>query len=374
MIETLIALFFVLFSIFSGVYAIYFIYIKAHAKKPWNLKIDNNFQPKISILIPVHDEEDTIESKLVNIKSVAYPKENIEVIVADDASTDKTLMKIEDFMKSNPELNVRTITQNPRSGKSAALNKALNFSTCPIVIVSDADTHWPQNILQNALPYFSDPKVGAITGYGIVENLGQSWVTKGETAYQELSSLIRLGESKMYSTIRFEGGFCGYKREAFEQFDCESGSDDSGTALCVVQNGFRTIFVPEAPFTTRFPDDLKGKIRVKTRRANQLIWLWIKSLRLLFLGRLLLPKKIAVPEIFLFVFNPVIFLALICVMLVTFALYPIFFLPFAIILCLGSIIRTVRLYIIEGTLSNIILFYSLISCVKGKRFVMWNKS
>jgi biofilm PGA synthesis N-glycosyltransferase PgaC len=372
-IQILISLLLTLALVFIGVYLSYFGFVRKYAKRPWKLKIDKDFQPKVSILIPAHNEGEKIESKLRNVKSVQYPKDKMEIIVADDASTDSTLAKIEDFMKNNPELSIRTFTQDTRRGKSATLNMALHFSTCQVIIVSDADTLWSENILQNALPYFSDPCIGAITGGGIVENPNPSWVTKGENAYLELGSTIRLGESKIHSTIRFEGGFCGFKRGAFQEFDSESGSDDSGTALSVVQNGFRAIFVPEAVFTTEFPNSFKGKLKVKARRANQLMQLWTKSLRLLYSRRLRLPKKIAVPEIFLFVFNPVVFLALVIVMIMTFAFYPILLLAFAIALCLGSVFPTVRRYVIEVTLSNFILFYSLISCIRGKKLVSWNK-
>jgi len=361
-----------LFAVFTGSSGIFYVYLKHYSAKPWDLKMDKNFRPPLSILVPVHNEEEVIKAKLENIKEVSYPKENIEVIVADDVSQDKTLMKVKNFMENNPELNIRVVRQNRHAGKSAALNKALAISTNPIVIVSDADTQWSSDMLQKALHYLSDPKVGAVTGCGVIENKGQSWVTKGETDYLQLGSFLRLGESKIHSTIRFEGGFCAYKRDAFEKFDCESGSDDSGTALFVVQNGFRTIFVPEARFMTNFPEDLKGKIRVKKRRANHMMWLWIKSLKLLLKRRLLLPKKIAIPEIFFFIFNPVVFFALIGVTLITIIIYPVSLVPLIIVLSLASIVPKVKSYLIEITLGNIILFYSLVSCIRGKKIFSWN--
>ena len=360
--------------IFTGGYGVYFVYLRFWANKPWRLKIDKNFMPEVTVLIPVHNEEAIIESKLENICKVSYPKEKMMVILADDASTDGTLKKVYDFSKVHPELNLRVVEQNPRVGKAGVLNAALPTSKNNMIVVSDADSFWPSDILHKALPYLSDPKVGAITGSGILENPGETWVTRGETNYLKSTSILRLGESKIHSTIRFEGGFCAYKRSAFQKFDCESGSDDSGTALSVVQNGFRAIFVPEARFTTRFPEGLKGKIKVKIRRANHLIWLWIKSLKLLLKGRLLLPKRIVIPEIFLFVFNPVVFFALLTITLVTVMLYPIFLVPLFVVLFAASLIPVVKGYLIEITLDNIILFYSLISCIKRKKIVAWDKT
>ena len=370
----ILALWLGLFLTFAGGSCIYYAYLRFYAKKPWGLKIDENFNPAVTILIPVHNEEEIIDSKLENINKVSYPKEKMEVILADDASTDGTLRKLYEFSERYPQLNIKVVKQNPRVGKAGVLNAALPASTNDIIVVSDADSFWPSDFLIKALPYLSDPRIGAITGSGILENPKGSWVTKGETNYLKLMSILRLGESKIQSTIRFEGGFCAYKRSAFQKFDCESGSDDSGTALSVVQNGFRTIFVPEARFTTKFPESVKGKIKVKIRRANQLMWLWIKSLRLLLKRRLLLPKRVAIPEIFLFVFSPIVFFALLTITLVTVILYPVFLVPLVVVLFVASLIPTTRSYLIEVTLGNIILFYSLISCIKRKKIVVWDKT
>jgi cellulose synthase/poly-beta-1,6-N-acetylglucosamine synthase-like glycosyltransferase len=77
---------------FSSTYILFYILVSYQAKKPWNIKIDEKYQPLISILLPVHNEEKNIEQKLLNIQSVDYPKEKMEIIIADDASEDKTLM------------------------------------------------------------------------------------------------------------------------------------------------------------------------------------------------------------------------------------------------------------------------------------------
>lgn len=349
----------------------YFAYTKAYAKKPWNLKVNMDFQPAISVLIPVHNEENIIKAKLRNVKDVLYPKEKIELIVADDASEDETLMKVRDFVKDNPDLNIKVVRQYPRVGKSAALNKALTVSTHPIVIVSDADTQWPQDILQKALPYLSDPKVGAITSRGINRNANQSWVTKAENQYLQLTSLIRLGESKMHSTIRFEGGFCAYKRNAFERFDDETGADDSGTALEVVQNDYRAILVPEGMFYTDFPTSLLGKLKIKVRRANQLICLWMKCLKLMWKRRLVFPKRIVVPELLLFVLNPVIFVALVVTGLSFVVLFPFSIFSLVIVLLIGGLLLFARRMLFEIVIDNLILFYALASFIVGRRYVAW---
>jgi cellulose synthase/poly-beta-1,6-N-acetylglucosamine synthase-like glycosyltransferase len=361
-------------SIFLGTYLGYLAYIWRCAKKPSNLKTEGSFQPKITVLVPVHNEESSIESKLKNIKDVLYPKEKIEVVVVDDASEDKTLEKVRLFIENNPDLKLTVVRQNPRVGKSAALNIALASSTYPIVIVSDADTHWPPDILQKALPYLADPKVGAVTGRGVNRNTNQTWVTRGEETYLNFAYLSRLGESKIHSTIRFEGGFCAYKKDAFGKFDCESGSDDSGTALEVVQNNYRTILVPEAVFYTEFPTCLVGKLKIKARRANQLISLYAKCMGLIVKRQLSLPKRIAVPEMLLFIFNPIILLALIVTSIVMIALFPLSAFSLVLALFIAGLLLFARRIFLELLFDNLILFYALITFLFGKRYVTWEKT
>lgn len=358
--------------IFIGGYALYFLFLKTQAYKKWNLKINRGFMPNVSIMIPLHNEEKIIEQKLENIREISYPKEKIEIIVTDDASTDQTPTKTQTFKEKNKELNIKLIRNNSRLGKAKALNAALPSCKNDIIIVSDADCFWPSDILLKALPYLSDASVGAITGRGLIKNAHKSWLTQEERYYTGAMSLLRLGESKIHSTLRFEGGFCAYKRGVIDEFDSESGADDSGTALNIVQKGYRTILIPQATFFTDFPENLRDKIKVKTRRASQLIWIWIKCLKLLVKRRLSLPKKIAIPEIFLFLLNPVVFVALTVTTVIAFFAYPILLISFALILAALNLIPIVRGYFLELIQSNIILFYSLISYFKGKKYTQWD--
>jgi cellulose synthase/poly-beta-1,6-N-acetylglucosamine synthase-like glycosyltransferase len=356
-----------------GTYLVYFLYVRKYVYKPWNIRVDEGFEPEISILVPVHDEEANIEAKLENIENVLYPKEKMEIIVADDASNDGTVNKIEGFMQRHPSLNIKLVRQNPQAGKSAALNKALQVSTKPIVVVSDADTRWPPDILRKAIPYLADPSVGAVTGRGVNLNVGESWVTRAEESYLQLANFVRLGESKIHSTIRFEGGFCAYKRGAFDLFDCETGSDDSGTALKVVSRGFRTLLAPEVVFYTSFPSSLLEKFKVKVRRANQLICLWVKCLKLLFKGSLSLPKRIAIAEIALFVFNPIIFLILTASGIALIVTSPFSPLSLAIIFSVLSLLVLARRLIVELFIDNVILAGGLVTFLFGRRYIAWGK-
>jgi biofilm PGA synthesis N-glycosyltransferase PgaC len=363
----------VLFVVFAGSYITYFTYLRLQVNKPWNFKMDKQFCPYVTILIPAYNEECIIKEKLKNLTAVTYPREKMEIIVIDDASTDETFVKAQDFADNYPELSIKLLKQNQRSGKANALNRALAVSSNNIIVVTDADSLLPPEILQKAMPYLAEPTIGAITGLGRIKNHNQSWATKTENDYLGFMSVWRLGESKIHSTLRFEGVFCAFKKNAFDEFDSESGADDSGTALRVIQNKFRAILVPEAQAMAEISCNFSGRIKGKVRRAVQLNGLWFKCLKLLLKGRLILPKKIAIPEIFFFLFNPFVFVALIGATFMLVAYHPILVVPLILVSCAVSLVPKARSYLFEGIFHQLVLFYAIILYATRKKFVIWNK-
>jgi cellulose synthase/poly-beta-1,6-N-acetylglucosamine synthase-like glycosyltransferase len=181
--------------------------------------------------------------------------------------------------------------------------------------------------------------------------------------------LIRVGESKVHSTIFFQGGFSAFKRILLDEFDKET--DDSGTAFNIVQKNRRTLLAPDAYFYTMFPTSWRSKVTLKIRRANQLQRIWLKCLKLLFHGKLVLPKRIALPEIFLHIFNPIIFMALIFVMVFLIVENPILFFIFLIVFLPAVLISTFRTPIIEMVQNNLILFFAMVAFLNKRRLGIW---
>jgi len=349
------------------------LYLVFHANRPWDLKVNENFSPFISILIPFHNEENYIYKRLENIRELTYPRERIELILIDDASTDKTLEKITDFSDNHPEFQMKIIKQNSWKGKTSALNEGLKITNSQIIMVTDADVLLSKDIIEKTLPYFADPTVGAISGYGMLENADQNWVTKAESGYLNSMSLLRLGESKIHSTLRFEGSFAAFRRNAFEKFDEETGTDDSGTALQVIQNKFRAIFIPEAKMVAKAYSSLINRNKSKLRRATHLTAMWFQCLKLLIRGKLKLPKRIAIPEIFISIINPVIFVLLVFLTIISVLYFPMFLLPFTLVLLVLGLYQKTRYLIVQIIIDQFILFYSIILYITNKKYVSWGK-
>ncbi len=108
-----------------------------YGRKKSTCQIDEtNFQPKVSVLIPARNEETVIGRLLQRMCELTYPKEKLEVIVIDDASTDRTGEIAEAFAKTHTFIKVvHSDSINGGKGKPRALNEGLAHASGEIICV-----------------------------------------------------------------------------------------------------------------------------------------------------------------------------------------------------------------------------------------------
>ena len=116
--------------------------------------------PFISVFIPAHNEQYTIESTVRSVCDSDYTKNgesNFEVIVVNDGSTDRTGEILSDLKKEIPELKIVT-RHPPRSGKGKGfvLNDALTLSQGEVIGVFDADTQIKDDYLMTIVQYLNN--------------------------------------------------------------------------------------------------------------------------------------------------------------------------------------------------------------------------
>ena len=91
--------------------------------------------PKLSILIPVYNERNTILSLLERVLETPWDK---ELLVVDDYSTDGT----RDILKGYSHPNVRVYFHEKNMGKGAAIRTAGGLATGDIIVIQDADLEY----------------------------------------------------------------------------------------------------------------------------------------------------------------------------------------------------------------------------------------
>ncbi len=102
----------------------------------------------LSIVVPCFNEEETIQKCVKRILSIAEKNLKLEIIIVDDASTDRSL-EIARYFEAYPE--VRVLVHDFNQGKGAALRTGFQFASGDYVAVQDADLEYDPNELKKLL-------------------------------------------------------------------------------------------------------------------------------------------------------------------------------------------------------------------------------
>lgn len=212
------------------------------------------FEPSVSLIVPVHNEERVIGEKIRNTLDLDYPREKIEVLIVSDASTDRTGPIALSFEKEG----VRFFHQPTRKGKAGALNRGLQEARHEIVVFSDASILLEPDALRRLAAGFADPAVGCISGEDLMPGGGE------EGAYGRYELWLRNLESRVGSIVGASGCFYGQRRSLCKRFP-EGMAPDFFSVLETVASGFRAVTEPEARGVMKRVAEPRGEFQRKVR-------------------------------------------------------------------------------------------------------------
>lgn len=117
--------------------------------------------PRVSVIIPLYNKEDTIERAIDSILKQSYT--DFEIIIVDDGSTDKSL----EIVKTYVDNSIVRIIEQENAGPGAARNRGIVASRSELVSFLDADDEWLPDFLINAIDLFDAHKkiAGVITSF-----------------------------------------------------------------------------------------------------------------------------------------------------------------------------------------------------------------
>jgi len=244
-----------------------------HKNEPPPSSYKTAYMPTVSVMIPAHNEEQVIERILQRMTELTYPKEKFEVIVIDDASTDRTGEKATIFAKNHKFINVihRDQTEGGK-GKPEALNCGLKHVSGELIYCFDADYYPQRCIIEKLTACFQDPKIGAVQGRVTVLNEPDSIVTR-------LVALERTGGYRVDQFARnelgliaqFGGTVGGFRKSLIEQlggWDPDILAEDTDLTFRIYLAGYKIKYVNSADCYEEAVDKWRSYWRQRSRWAK----------------------------------------------------------------------------------------------------------
>ncbi len=235
--------------------------------------------PKVSVLIPMHNEEKVANLVLNSIINVYYPEDKIEIIPINDHSTDKTKDILEKYSKNYPQIKPLHIYDNKTKGKQNIINKAVDIATGEIIVIYDADYIIPKGQIRDLVTFFIDPSVGAVMGKVIPFNTNNNLLTLFLT--MERSAGYQIDQQARYNLdlIPQYGGTVGaFRRDLFIElgkFDSNILAEDTELTFKLYINGYKVAYANRLEAYEEVPETWEARakqLRRWSRGHNQVMF------------------------------------------------------------------------------------------------------
>lgn len=237
--------------------------------------------PSISVLIPMHNEEQVLDFVLQALLECEYDRDRMEIIPINDNSTDRTKELLDAYHEKYGF--IRPLHRNcPDRGKPAGLNDAMQLARGEIIIVFDADYRPAKDMLKQLAVAFQDPEVGAVMGRVIPYNTNKNLLTR-------LINLERCGGYQVDQQARYNlksipqygGTVGGFRKDLMLEmggFNTLVLAEDTELTYRFYTKGWKVIYANSAECYEEAPETwtVRGKqIRRWARGHNQVLFRYL---------------------------------------------------------------------------------------------------
>lgn len=265
-------------------YPIFIVILNAALRRPAAGAAEPIAPRSVSILLPVHNEEQNLARRLDELKRMLEPGGG-EIIVISDASTDRST-------EIARQHGARVIEIPSKQGKAAALNAGAAEARHEILVFADARQRWADDALARLIENFADPAIGAVSGDLVLESA--PGVLAGVGLYWRFEKWLRKQESRLGSQVGVTGAISAVRRPLFQPIPPGTLLDDVYWPMRVVLQGYRVIHDERAKAYDRLPEMPRDEFRRKVRtlagnfqlltllptaalfpRSNRVWWQWV---------------------------------------------------------------------------------------------------
>jgi glycosyltransferase involved in cell wall biosynthesis len=164
---------------------------------------------KVSIVIPVYNEEQTIQELIGKVVAVRLPQLEREIVCVNDCSKDGTAARLDELPQLFPDVQFRIVHKPINQGKGAALRDGFKLANGDIVLIQDADLEYDPTDYPKLLRPILDNRADVVYGsrfIGEPHRVLYFWHTLGNkflTAFSNVFTNLNLTDMEVcYKVFR----------------------------------------------------------------------------------------------------------------------------------------------------------------------------
>jgi len=219
----------------------------------------------VSIIVPCYNEQDVIVPSLKSTIAQTYP--NIEILVVDDGSSDRTYELAKTFAFDDGHRSLKVLSK-PNGGKSRALNYAIKKAKGNLICCVDADSKLDKFAIELLVQHFKDPEIAAVAGSVSVVNT-DTFLTKLQALeYIQGLNMVKNGQSYLKLVNIIPGPLGMFRKEAMREvgyYSHDTFAEDCDLTLSLIAKGYKIDFEPDAVAYTEAPEDLLDLLKQRYR-------------------------------------------------------------------------------------------------------------
>ncbi|MBU1292497.1 glycosyltransferase [Patescibacteria group bacterium] len=220
--------------------------------------------PRVAIIVPCWNEEDTIGGTVESLLALEYPSDKLQIILVDDGSTDNTRVVMDSYT-SAPQV---TVLHKKNEGKHTAINAGIALAEdAEFIGCLDADSFVAPNALKEIIPCFFDEKVAAATPAMSVHQ-PKNFLEQMQNTEYIIGIALRHTLSAVNGIYVTPGPFSFYRRSVIDElggFRHAHQAEDMEMALRMQRAGYEIENAPRARVFTRVPRSVPKLVKQRTR-------------------------------------------------------------------------------------------------------------
>lgn len=240
--------------------------IRQAIRPPRSLANDDSFTPVVTLVMAAYNEMSCLPAKLQNSRALDYPADKLRLLFVTEGSTDGSTEWL-DSLREDGDRQIEVLGGSERTGKVAAMNRAMKFVTSPIVVFSDANTQLNSRAIRHLVRHFQDEGVGAVAGEKRIETLDtESAAGSGEGLYWKYESYLKRKDAELHTVVGAAGELFAVRTSLYETVEPDTLLDDFIISLRIAGKGYRVEYEPDAYALERpsfsIEEEKKRKVRI----------------------------------------------------------------------------------------------------------------